>query len=220
MWWGISVVASNADFGPLVIETDVDSAVVQTLRKWMPTYLAQAERERTLATRLLARPRSYANTLDDDEFLDHSLPAVIVTTAQTQGNPAKDGMGTYYAAWRVVVSAVVRGRTPPETRTVAALFGGCVRRILVQKPSLEGFAGDLKWVSSNLAGVADVSGNGRFLAAAVNEFVVYVDEVVALGGPHSPSPYPEPDPNDPDAPYDPLKAVGDVTVSVTEKENA
>lgn len=210
--------AAVADFGPLVVETDVDVAVVRTLRLWLPTYLAQAERDRGLADRLLARPveESYANTLEDDEFLDHRLPAIIVTTAQTSGEPLKDGRGIYSVPWLVVVSSVVRGRTPPETRAVAALFGGCVRRCLVQQADLGGAVQGVWWVASNVAAVPDVTDQGRYLAAGINRFTVLVDEALdAYGGPTIPADYgPDPDPADPDTPYDPLAAVGDVIIDV------
>ncbi len=211
------------EFGALVVETDVDVAVVTTLRRWLPMYLAEAERERGLSNRTLARPRpeSYANTLEDDEFLDHVLPAVIVTTAQTRESDtgAED---RYWAAWRVIVSCVVRGRTPAESRAVAALFSGCVRRILVQQQDLGGFAAGVRWVNGNVAAVADTTDKGRYLTAGINEMTVYVDEVLQGGvGPIVPDPYyPDADPEGaPDAPLDPLAAVSAVTVSITSKES-
>lgn len=216
-----------AEFGPLVVETDVDVKVVGTLALWLPTYLAQAERERGLANRFLARPRreSYANTLDTDEFLDHSLPAVIVTTANTEAEPAVDGNGVYYADWNVRVSSVVRGRTPAETRAHASIYGGCVRRVLVQQsrlnpdaPYLPAFAAEVDWQGSTVAQVEDATDAGRYLAVCVNDFVVRTDAVLSSDGPNidpDQSPYEPPDPeNDPDSPYDPLAAVVSVTFDV------
>lgn len=211
-----------ADFGPMIVETDVDAAVIKQMSTWFPTYLAQAERERGLNNRALVRPRaeSFANTLDEDEFLDRMLPAIIVTTAQTVGTPERDGNGMYYAIWDVVISAVVRGRTPPETRGYAALYGGIVRRIVASMPSLGGFASESTWVSGNVAPVSDSTRRGRYLAAAMNRFAVAVDNVLQEGaGPLLPdppeNPYDPPDPTDPDPPYDPLAEVRDVQVSVT-----
>jgi hypothetical protein len=207
----------SADFGPLVLETDVDLAVAATLKRWLPTYLAQLRVERPGIPRL--EPQSFANTLDDEEFLDHHLPAIIVTTAQTEGDPEVDGNGMYRTAYRVVVSVVVSARTPGETRAAAALFGGSCRRSLVHHPSLGGFASGTRWRGGNVAPVADPANASRNLAAAINQFTVYVDDVLGGDGPIDPdipTPYEPADPDTPERPYDPLATVreGGVTVDV------
>lgn len=216
-----------ADFGPLVIETDVDAAVVRTLRLWLPTELAAFERERGLALRLLRRPepQSYTNTFEEDDFPDTRLPSIIVTTAQMEGDPEMDGDGVYYGAWRVVVTAIVRGKTQGEARAIAAMFGGCVRRTMVHQLDLGGFAGDIRLRGGGrVAPVSDSTGQDGYLAASINPFTVYVDAIVQAGGgpylqePDDPNPYDPPDPaGDPDAPYDPLVPVTTVTTTVTAK---
>jgi hypothetical protein len=214
------VVTVDPVWGPLVTEVDVDLAVVLTLRKWLPMYLSQAERERDLIAGTLARPKetAYTNTIEDDEFHDHPLPAIIVTTASTTAAPVTAADGSYEGAWRVIVSSVVRGRTPPETRAVAALFSASVRRVLTQQPSLDGLSNDVIWVSSGLQPVYDNTDQGRFIAAGINEFVVYVDNVLAPHlGPSSEEDglYTPPNPeNEPEVPLDPLSAVAAVNVSI------
>jgi hypothetical protein len=204
-----------ADFGPFIIETDVDRALLGTLAFWLPTYLSQVERERDMVHGALARPTSdsYANTLDDDEWLDHRLPAVVCTTAATRDTPNIEGGWEYEVAWLCVVSTVVRGRTPAETRAVAALLGGTVRRVLVQQQSLAGagepFADSTQWVRSHVLPVPDATSSGRYLAACVNEFEVRTSNVVDA------SVGPLPDPGvDPDIVYDPDPTVGAVTIDV------
>lgn len=206
-----------AEFGPLVVETDVDVAVLATLKSWLPTYLAHARGERVLPIRL-KRPASYANTLDDDEFVDHTLPAIVVTTAATS-DVQQDGDGFYLANWHVIVTAIVRGRTPPETRAIAALFGGCVRDVLTDRPTLNGFAAATKFTAGNVAPVADPTEAGRYLCAGINQFTVSVDDILReAAGPATADPYEPADPDapgyDPDAPYDPLVALNDVAVDI------
>jgi hypothetical protein len=215
------------DFGPLVVETDVDFAIIRTLRLWLPTYLAQAERERDLAPRVLARPEpvSYSNLLDDDEFPDSRMPAILVTTAQVNDEPQIDGAGVYSVGWRAVVTAVVRGRTPGESRALASIFGGSVRRCLVQQQDLGGFASETRLASGTmLRPVADSTGQDRYLTASLNPLTVYVDAIVQAGvgpvwpDPEDHDPYDPPDPSgNPDAPYDPLLPVTTVTTTVTAK---
>jgi hypothetical protein len=214
--------AGYAEFGPLVVETDVDRAVLDTLRLWMPQYLRQFEAERQLTPGLFSRPKaeSYANTIEDDEWLDHRLPAVIVTTASTTGQPQRSGDGLYYAAWQVRVSAVVRGEMPAQARAIAAVFGGTVRRILVG-PNLPDPVTFCEWGGSLIARV-DPGDQGRYLAAAINTFTAYTDQILQQGaGPIDPGgPYPDPDPGgDPtgDGTYDGLALVDTVTTTVHAK---
>jgi hypothetical protein len=214
----MTVPTAYAEWGKLLVETDVDRAVIAALMTWMPTYLTQAERERGLTPHLLARPtnESYTNALEDDEFPDGRLPAMVVTTARTEDNPDSFDIRRYAAAWRVNVSAVIRGRTPPETREVAALFGGCVRRILIQQQI--NLDGEVRWRSSLVTPYPDATEQGRYLAAAVNGFTVFADDVLSGDGPvipdeHDPD-YPPPDPSQPDQPYDPLAEVRSVTTQI------
>jgi hypothetical protein len=213
--------APVADWGTVVVETDVDREVIRPLMMWMPTYLAQLERERTMLPHLLARPKleSYQNSLEDLSFPDAMLPAIVVTTAQTDGEPEPTIVGVddaYSANFLVRVAAVVRGRTPPETRELAALFSGCVRRVLVNQGTVLGKA---RWLGSLVTPVPDTTDKGRYLAAGVSRWSVWVDEAISGDGPVIPEPgdppYPPPDPmNNPDDPFDPLAEVRTVTTDI------
>lgn len=206
----------HATWGPLLTSIDVDEAVLDTLRTWLPTYMTKIEEERSLEHGTLQRPKagSYDNVIDDDQFPDYNLPAIVVTTAQTEGEPEQDGDGNYYAAWNVVVSAIVRGRNKKETRNLAAWFEGCVRRALVHQGT-ELF-GELKWRGSNVAPTSDPTNSGRYLAAGMGHYVVYTDKVVQEGvGPFAgDGDYPPADPDDPDTPYEDLVTVGKVSIDV------
>jgi len=213
----VTPVTLDPVWGPLITEVDVDLAVIKTLRKWLPMYLAQVERERDLDVGTLARPKAgaYTNTIEDDEFHDHPLPAIIVTTASTTAAPVQTADSSYETAWRVIVSSVTRGRTAPETRALAALFSASVRRVLTQQASLDGFSGGVQWVASGLQPVTDSTDQGRYLAAGINEFVVFVDNVLAPDLGPGGAPYDPADPeNNPDSPLDPFAAVATVNVSV------
>jgi hypothetical protein len=193
----------GVDWGTCVLETDIDRLVLTRLRYWLPSYLDQAERERDLPNGEVARPNeaSYQNALEDNEFPDGRLPAVLATTGRTEGEPRSMPGRAYGAMWRVQVSCIVRGRIPRETREVAAVFGGAVRRILIhQQIELDA---EVRWQESEIIPVPDQTDRGRWLAAAVNRFTVYAD--VALdgdgpwGGPGPPPDGWEPwDPEDPD----------------------
>jgi hypothetical protein len=176
-------VVGIANWGPLVVGTDVDDEIIATLRKWVPTYLAQLRIERNLSFNL-ARIRTYANTFEGQEFLDHQLPAIVATTANltaAQGGPNTPHQGT----WQSLVACVVRGRSPAATRYLCALYGGTVARVLTQQSG--SVQQGVRYPSMRYEPVVDGTGNSRWLLAAVNEFDVYSDEILQpWGGPDKP----------------------------------
>jgi hypothetical protein len=211
------------DFGRLVTEVDIDTVLARKLNRWMPVYLKQIEDERGLGRGLLTRPGPAQNALSDLDFPDAALPALVVRTASAQ-HADRNGDGDYWAEWQTRVSAIVRGRTAPETRAIASLFNGTVRRILTQQGhDSEHMVSEVRWTGSAIDEFTE-SGNGRWLAAGVNDFLVYSDDVLGSNdGPIDvdvPPVYPPVDPEDPpDPPYDPVAAVAAVTIVITEKEN-
>lgn len=176
-----------ADWGPLVIATDIDMALLTKLEDWLDTYLVQGAKERSLGYEL-AKPNSFSNVLETDEFLDHQLPAILVTTADTakvKGGPNHK----YEAVWRVTVSAVCRGRKAQESRFNAAVTEGAVRRTLLQKARTnDGPLNDIKWTGVKVAPVAEATGKGRYLAAGIGTYNVSTDYAAqGFGGPDIPN---------------------------------
>jgi len=203
-----------------LIETDVDRAVIRSLMTWLPTYLAIEERKRDLTLGTIARPKdeSFQNALTDTDFPDGRLPGVVVTTARAT-NVQKNQYG-YDATYLVTVSVIARGRTAPESREVAAIFGGCVKAIMHdQQTELEA---DIDWTGgAGVVAVPDETDQGRYLAASVQTFNVMAEGALAGEGPMYPSdPYEPADPTDPDAPFEPRVTVrpGGVTTTVLPKE--
>jgi hypothetical protein len=182
-------------FGPLITTVDIDEAVLDTLKLWLPTYLTETERDKVIGHDWLADPKSYASVLDDDTFPDFVLPAVLVTTSGTIGDTERIGGGYHNAWWSFVVTAIVRGPDEAGSRKAASLYAASIRRLLLQKQSLGGFAGGMQWNSEVVSPVSDTSGSGRNLAAGIGDFSVLVTEVVQdMAGPVQPDP--DPDPHD------------------------
>jgi hypothetical protein len=203
----------SADFGPLIHPVAVDRAVIASLMKWLPTYLAQTERREGLASRFLARPKSYANVFDEDNeqsFADRNLPTVLVTTSQADDVEQSDDF-YYHAWWRASVSALIRGRHPGDARLNASLYIASIRDLLTDKQSLDGFANGVRWMPGERVRPVEVPSNDRrHLAAGMGEFLLYVPRVGrAYGGPADPEPQ-----SDPDAVYEPPPTVQVVTVGV------
>lgn len=202
-----------ADWGPLVTPVDVDEAILDELKIWLPTYITRMRVERDLPASL-PHPRFYGNTLETDELMDHPMPAVVVTTAKaikTLGGPNY----RYEATWEVAVTLIVRGRLPKETRKTASLMEGALRRCMLQKcrqnpTSRAGILNSTDWIETELAPVKDNSeGAGRYLAAGLGKYNVVTDAAVqGFGGPDVP---------DADS-YVPLATVTDVEIDVESEE--
>lgn len=212
-----------ADFGPLVITTDVDEAVVGTLRLWLPRYLSHFERERSIPVGSLPRPSSgsFHTVTDSDQLLDQWLPAILVTTARGEAQIEAWGDGYISAGFQVTISAIVRGRDDEEARKNAARYEGCIRRIMVHQPDLGGFAGGVQPMSVGLVQpVEDELDQNRYLAVGQSSYLVMVDKTVqgAVGPFGGPGPYDPPD-EDPDTPFDPLAEVSGTTFDVIPKED-
>lgn len=220
----------HADFGPTpVLETDVDLAVIETLQLWLPTYLRQFEIERDIDSsderQRIVRPQNanYDIALEDEGFPSARLPGIIVTTASPQSierSHAQDGNGdTYDVAWSTAVSVVARGPSKTDARILAAQIGGAVRRCLCHQNTLGGFAGDVMWQPpGSVLPIRDITAENRELAMALNTFIISTDDALrGSTGPLIPAqdPYEDPDPSDPETPYEPVLSVGSVTVSVT-----
>jgi hypothetical protein len=174
-----------ARWGPLIIGTDVDDAMISSLKTWMPTYLKHFHDERGLPF-VPARPRTYANTFADQEFLDHQLPAIIVVTATTiatRGGPNK----AYEGTWRCDIATIVRGKRPPATRFLASLYEGVVRQAVLNQARTTDVLQDVHYTGMRYEQVSDASGSGRYLLAGVSSFNVYTDKIVeANAGPDIP----------------------------------
>jgi hypothetical protein len=201
------------NLGPLVTSVDVDEIVCDLLKERIPWHARWLEAERGLESGFLTAPVTFSSVLDDDEFPDRALPAVYVTSAETLGRPEMDLDHVWSIAWRVRVSCVTRGQSGVHTRRLAAYTEGMVRRSMLAPQDI--FDGEIRWLATNVAPVADRSGAGRYLAAGIGDYAVYVDRVVGCDigpdyGPYEP-------PTDPTAPLEPLVPVSTVTTEVRPK---
>lgn len=204
-----STLTSSTIFGQIVSGDDVETWVVETLQKWLSTYLSEVERQHDLEAGVLQRPRSIVRTGGLDKFPEDQLPALLVISVGTSEDPLKEGTGAYRARWDVGAGCVVSARTMQETRVLAMHYGAALRALLVQRPSLDGHAAGTVWKSETYDDL-DFD-DGRSLAIAAVAFTVEVHDVVlANAGPTAPDAPLTPD-TDP-WPLDPIANEVDVVV--------
>jgi hypothetical protein len=205
------------ELGPLITNVDLDEIVIGWLTEWFPYHQRWLEAERGMDPFFLGAPVQISSVMDDEEMPDRALPAVYVTSAETVGAPVMDMDRSWAASWRVRVSAVQRGNNGTHTRRLAAYSEGIVRRIMLAPQ--DSFDGEVRWLASNVAPVVDRTGGGRYLAAGISDYAVFLDHVVQCGiGPTVPedmNPYPPP--TDPAAPLEPYVPVSTVTTEVRTK---
>lgn len=132
-------------FGPVITGNDVENAVTDTLKLWMPTYLAEMERVSGRDPGVLPAPRSWSTVSTFYQYNDQQLPAAIVVSPGTDGEPERRGDGTYTAVWDVVVAILVKGQDAANANELAKLYAAAVRMIALQKGSLGGFAAGTDW---------------------------------------------------------------------------
>jgi hypothetical protein len=197
-------------FGAIVHGGHIEAAALDTLRSWLPTYLAELERQTGRSPGVLPSVRSWSLVARFGLETDDQLPAGMLVSAGLAFEPTKGGAGMYSATWLLDVAVVVSARDEGATRELAMIYCAATRAVILQRPALGGVAAGIDWVDERYD---DLSESGRYLAAGRNTFRVFVADVLsANAGPVRPDP--KPDPLDP---YDETTTVDKADVVVQPK---
>ncbi len=209
-------------FGTIRSDDEVEDAVLATLRKWLPTYLAEVERQLDLDVGYYARPAesSYTVRTDFDNWPEDMLPAIVVTSPGVEEDPAKSGGGKYRAVFGIGVTCIVSSIDQTSARRYAHRMGAAIRAALIQNQSLDqGLDGDVRgvvWIGTRNNEVATDESDARTLWAVRQAFLIEVDDVLSKGvGPVSPDP--QPDPNEPHAEWPTVPDTDHVLVATTKE---
>lgn len=200
---------SPSIFGRIITGDDVEQAVLALLRRWSGTYLAELERQHDLEAGTLPRIRSYETAPSFDNWPEDQIPACIVVSPGITGPPVRGGRGSYMARWSVGLGCVCSARTQAEAHRLGMLYIAALKTLILQRPSLEGFAAGVDWVDESYTELS--FDDRRTLGAGMAIFNVQVDDVVtAQAGPLTPA-----DPLDPDtSPWPEWPHADTVTVDV------
>lgn len=181
-------------FGPIVHKGQVEQAALNTLKQWNSTYLTEME---LLTGRgsPLERPRSFSVVQSVVKFEEEQFPAVMVISEGLAAPPRRMAGGVYQATWKLTVVAIVSAIDQVTATDLAGVYGAACRALLVQKPSLGGFANSCVWVDEDYRPIdAD---KRRWLSAAASEMHVEVPDVLTTdAGPLAADPDPLEDPAD------------------------
>lgn len=180
--------------GPIVLPTDVALAVRDTLKGWVPYYLARIDEQLDLDPGTTTPPRSWGVATDMDRWLEETPPALLVVCPGTVGDPERHGDAAAYGAWfRVNVGITAGGATEGGSWDLAGRLGAAVYTTIAQQADMGGLAADTRWGGMNVAETRN-----RKLVAAEAIALVRVDHIVATRGPLLPRVLPDP-PTDPAA---------------------
>lgn len=186
-----------SSFGPTIDSGDVERAARDVLQAWLDTYLHEMEDRKGLARGSIARPNSWMRVNQLDDFQTRRLPAIMVIAPGLTEPPLPDGQGRYRCKWAVAVGIVVSSHSAEEARDLVQMYGATVRKLMIQKPSLGGFAVATEWADerNEILGTFD----RRSVAVSREVFVVEVTDVDdRRGGPITSTPDPGVDEPHPD----------------------
>lgn len=189
-------------FGTIFTPRKMEDALMVTLQTWMPTYLAEIERQTLRDSESLPHPQSWANSTSEFNAIpgDEIMPLVVVICTGLAGEPERHGDGRYRAPWACGVGVFTSGRDQDSSRGLAYDYGAAIRALIVQHQSLGGLpgAGGIDWVEERYDDV-DIE-EERTLGSARIVFSVWIEDVVSDNlGPVDPDPLPdhhEPYPDD------------------------
>lgn len=178
-------------FGRILHGGQVEDAALATLRAWLPTYLAELERQTGREPGSLPRIRSWSLVSDFSVETEDQLPAGLIVSAGLAEEPERDGERRYAAVWALGVGVITSARDQVTTRRLAMTYAAAIRAVLVQRPALGGLADFVDWIDERYDDVPDDA--GRSLAAGRVTFRIGVGDVVtAAAGPSQPDPLPDP----------------------------
>lgn len=179
--WNLSY--ADDVFGPLFGGGSVKQALIETLTMWLPTYVAEINRQ--LGSNVLYVPKDYLYQPDERAVAPQTSQATVFVP-RTIGTPERrsDGTRTIWQAQTEVYFAGTQDWNLSEA--VAWAYEAAVRASIAQHRSLGGFAESTMWVGSQLGKRERVSTIWR-VSVQANFHVVVANAMSPDGGPAVPA---------------------------------
>jgi hypothetical protein len=151
--WNLSYLPDA--FGPLYMGGSVEVAMIRTLEEWLPTYVAEINRQ--LGAPILTVPQSYLYQPTERPIAPKTSQSMVIVPG-TIGVPERKasvgatGQGATRATFDARVSVFFGGTQDfNESRAVGNAYAAAVTGAIAQNPSLGGFAEITKWHGYNVA---------------------------------------------------------------------
>jgi len=168
----------------------LEEQAIVTLKKWIPTYIHEVERQRGLTVGDIPRPRYYARRNEFNGFPDDQLPMCIVISPGLIDQPERYGDGQHAAWWGCAVAIVCATSSEDSTNRLVKVYGAALRGVMLQQEDLGGTqVAAVRWEDERYDDNLPGSDQRRSLGAVRLVFRVLVDDVVTDGtGPNTPDP--------------------------------
>lgn len=204
------IAATSAEIGPFITGGDIEESIIDTLKQWLPSYIAEGERKGGLTVGKIPAPRGWAITGRDlDKFTSDQLPCVIVMSGGIVVRPLAQGYpGGTAAVWNVDVGAFFSAAWGRLSRQHAQLYVRAIALCLIQRP-LVNLACSVDFIGEDYDEV-DYAAT-RTYSVSVGRFTVEVENMLWRDG--GPPPYVAP-PVDPTDPLDPWVTVKSTDIAV------
>lgn len=206
----MTLIETETIFERIVSAWDVETWVLDLLRRWSNTYIAEVERQHAIKAGTLQRIRSYAYGPTFDKWPEDQLPGVLVVCSGIVPPPQREGDGRYRVRFNVDVGCCASARTQADAHSMTTHLVAAHAAILAQRQSLDGHALSSTWLDLRFDPLA--YDDSRALYAGFATFAIEVENVLTtLAGPTLPDAPLTPDELAP-WPLDPLVETHDTTV--------
>jgi hypothetical protein len=176
-------------FGDLFGGDQIDAALIDVLDTWMPTYLKEVARQRSIPQTLDA-PRSIVAVAEFDRWPEEQLPSIVIVNPGTEGTP-RNHAGVFEASWPIEICISVSADTEAKTRRNSQLYIAAARGCIMQRRSLGHGMKGVDWGGESYTLIE--SQKRRSLAGAKANFVIERENVLTVGaGPTDPLVDPQP----------------------------
>lgn len=168
-------------FGGLSHAGQLEDDLLDHLKLWLPTYLAECERQFDTT---LPDIRSYSVVSDYDRLPQQALPVLIIESAGTEDEPENDGDRNYWARYEVRITVETAAADPLPTRRQAQTYGLALQALLLQKPAV---SENVSVIDFGGVSFAAESVEKRWRASSTSTFLIeHRDFLNSNGGPTEP----------------------------------
>lgn len=137
-------------FGRAISDDLVEDAVLDVLKRGLPTYLGEIENQRGLTRGFYQRPKTYEVKSEVEKLPEEQVPMILVVSTGLTGRPVKDGRGLYRVPWYIGVAGIVSADNKTNTRRMAYRYAAAIRTLLVNfqtlNNALDGSVRGVEWV--------------------------------------------------------------------------
>lgn len=186
-------------FGTMVDRTAVEEAVQAHLENWMPTYIAEVERQKGWAAKKLGPIVNYTFvSAAFERWPEDQFPTILVMSPGLAEPPKAQGDGKVRAKWACGIAAITEGggeNSSADAKQTSGAYFAAVRGLMLQHPSVGGFSRGVTWTDERYDNVPTDA--ERSLATAYGMFTIEVAQALDRhAGTTEPldEPYTEPDP--------------------------